>query len=315
MASETTRRRLRDRLVNMSRKSRVAVAAAAMIGAMALTPVAFASADEGTPAPQDFSAAAPAYKAPFDCNKTFAANNWTGGHRPSNTIDWQNAGEAINGKNVRASAAGTATFYNLGNTSYGQYVVINHGGGATTLYAHLSSMVRNPGQTMSVSQGTKIGTVGSTGNSSAPHLHYEQKVNGAVVTPVVEGVTVPLGTKKNIKSSNTCGGSGNPYTPEQVCGSGFGVINQHNLGSSATIYVLYNSSSKSNCVVTMKKTNLGTPSAVSATLQVQGSSKITDSGNFSYYAGPVKASAAATCIKWGGSAGGTAWESAYQHCG
>lgn len=315
MASETPRRSLRDRLSKMSRKSRVAVAAAAVVGAMALTPVAFASAEEATPAPQDVTAAAPSYKAPFDCNKTFNANNWTPGHNPSNTIDWQNAGEAINGKNVRASAAGTATFYDLGNTSYGKYVVISHSGGGSTLYAHLSSMVRNPGQTMSVNQGTIIGKVGSTGNSSAPHLHYEQKVNGSVVTPVVDGVTVPLGTKKAIKSSNGCGGNDNPYTPEEVCGSGFGVINQHNLGSAATIYVLYNSSNTSNCVVTMKKTNIGTASPVSASLQVQGGSKNTDSGNFAYYAGPVKASAPATCIKWGGSVGDTAWESAFEHCG
>ena len=315
MASETTRRSLRDRLSKMTRTGRVAIVAAATIGAMTLTPVASAVAGDASPAPQDVSVAAPAYKAPFDCNKTFNANNWSPGHNPPNSIDWQSAGENINGKNVRASAAGTARFYDRGSTSYGKYVVITHSGGGSTLYAHLSSMVRNPGQSMSVNQGTIIGTVGSTGGSTGPHLHYEQRVNGSVVTPVVEGITVPLGSKKAIKSSNTCGGNDNPYTPTQVCGSGYSIINQHNLGSAATVYVLYNSSNKYNCVVTMKRTNIGTPSAVSATLQVQGKTKQSDSGSFSYYAGPVKASAPATCIKWGGSAGSTAWESPYQHCG
>ncbi|TQL75979.1 peptidase M23-like protein [Stackebrandtia endophytica] len=315
MASETTRRSLHSRVSKLSRKGRLAILAAAAFGALALSPVAFASAEEPAAAPQDVSIMAPSYKAPFDCNKTFNANNWSPGHNPSNSIDWQNASETINGKNVRASAGGTATFYDRGNTSYGKYVVINHGNGASTLYAHLSSMVRSPGQTMSVSQGTKIGAVGSTGNSSAPHLHYEQRVNGSVQSPVVEGISVPLGSKKAIKSSNGCSGGGNPYTPTQVCGSGFSVINQHDLGSAATIYLLYNSSNKNNCVVTMKKTNLGSATAVSATLQVQGKSKKTDSGNFSYYAGPVKDVAAATCVKWGGSVGSTSWESPYQHCG
>ena len=49
------------------------------------------------------------HKSPFNCGKTFYANNWTPGHNPSGSIDWQSYGsDAINGENVRATAAGTA---------------------------------------------------------------------------------------------------------------------------------------------------------------------------------------------------------------
>ncbi|MEJ7745100.1 MAG: M23 family metallopeptidase [Nocardioidaceae bacterium] len=63
----------------------------------------------------------------------------------------------------------------LGDSSYGLHVVIDHGGGWTTLHAHLSSTYVVRGQP--VDQGQVIGLVGSSGNSSSPHLHYEQRLN------------------------------------------------------------------------------------------------------------------------------------------
>lgn len=67
---------------------------------------------------------------------------------------------------------------------YGNYVVIDHGGGLTTLYAHMSVVKVFPGDT--VSQGTVIGVTGNTGASTGPHLHYEVRtttiVNGKSVT-------------------------------------------------------------------------------------------------------------------------------------
>ena len=67
---------------------------------------------------------------------------------------------------------------------YGNYVVIDHGGGLTTLYAHMSVVTVSPGDT--VSQGTVIGVTGNTGASTGPHLHYEVRtttiVNGKSVT-------------------------------------------------------------------------------------------------------------------------------------
>ncbi|WP_051433123.1 M23 family metallopeptidase [Promicromonospora kroppenstedtii] len=260
---------------------------------------------------------ATAHKSPFSCGKTFYANNWSGGHSPNGSIDWQTYGsDAINGETVRATAGGTATFDDEGGTSYGKWVQIVHGDGTRTRYAHLATMVRNPGQTMSVSQGTVIGTVGSTGGSSAPHLHYEQRNSSGVVdtSPTVDGVTVSVGQKKAVTSTNGCGSS-NPYTPVEVCGSGFVVIDQAALGSVGRTYLLYNSGTGSNCVVTLKSTNLGTPSAVAAFLEPQGASRTTDSGNFAYYAGPVKRSAPGTCVKWGGSVGSTSYTSPFEHCG
>lgn len=67
---------------------------------------------------------------------------------------------------------------------YGNYVVIDHGGGLTTLYAHMSVVKVSQGDT--VSQGTVIGVTGNTGASTGPHLHYEVRtttiVNGKSVT-------------------------------------------------------------------------------------------------------------------------------------
>ncbi|MCW2878725.1 MAG: Negative regulator of beta-lactamase expression-like protein [Sphaerisporangium sp.] len=111
------------------------------------------------------------------------------------------------------------------------------------------------------------------------------------------------------------GGSGNPYTPEQICGSGYNLIDSAALGSSGTVYLLYSSATGSNCVTTIKSTSLGTATATAAYLEVEGSARITDSGNFAYYAGPVRASASNRCVRWGGSAGSSAYDSPFEHCG
>ena len=75
----------------------------------------------------------------------------------------------------------------LTNTSgygggYGNYVVIDHGGGVTTLYAHMSVVKVSEGQM--VSQGTVLGSTGSTGASTGPHLHYEVRINGVYQNPL-----------------------------------------------------------------------------------------------------------------------------------
>ena len=68
------------------------------------------------------------------------------------------------------------------SSSYGNYVVVSHGNGSTTLSAHMSSMAVSAGQT--VSKGQTIGYVGSTGWSTGPHCHYEIRVNGSLVNPL-----------------------------------------------------------------------------------------------------------------------------------
>ena len=64
---------------------------------------------------------------------------------------------------------------------YGNIVVIDHGGGIATAYAHQSAIYASGG---SVSQGQVIGAVGSTGHSTGCHLHFEVRVNGTPVNPL-----------------------------------------------------------------------------------------------------------------------------------
>ena len=69
--------------------------------------------------------------------------------------------------------------------SYGNYVVVYHGSGNTTLYGHMSSRKVSVGQT--VKQGDVLGITGSTGNSTGPHLHFEVKENNTIIDPLAKG--------------------------------------------------------------------------------------------------------------------------------
>ena len=84
------------------------------------------------------------------------------------------------GTAVYASDGGTVTLAGW-NGGYGNCIMIDHGNGYVTLYGHLSSISVSQGQT--VSQGTTIGAVGSTGNSTGPHLHFEVLKNGTRIDP------------------------------------------------------------------------------------------------------------------------------------
>ena len=88
---------------------------------------------------------------------------------------------AAYGTNVLAAASGTVIVSGW-NNAWGNYIVINHGGGVTTLYAHNSSLLVSKGQ--NVSQGQVIAKVGSTGYSTGPHIHFEVQVNGSPVNPM-----------------------------------------------------------------------------------------------------------------------------------
>jgi murein DD-endopeptidase MepM/ murein hydrolase activator NlpD len=82
----------------------------------------------------------------------------------------------------RAAAAGTVIHSGwLGG--YGNLVVIDHGNGLSTAYAHASTLLVSVGQ--SIAQGETVSLVGSTGNSSGPHLHFEVRVNGQAVDPLL----------------------------------------------------------------------------------------------------------------------------------
>ncbi len=80
-------------------------------------------------------------------------------------------------------AAATGTVISAGwSGGYGQLVVLDHGNGLSTAYAHLSSISVAPGQT--VPQGSAVGGMGTTGNSTGVHLHFEVRVNGAATNPL-----------------------------------------------------------------------------------------------------------------------------------
>lgn len=85
------------------------------------------------------------------------------------------------GTPIRAAAGGTVSHAGwLGG--YGNLVVVEHGGGLATAYAHQQRIYVSVGQT--VGQGQALGEVGSTGNSTGPHLHFEVRVNGSAVDPL-----------------------------------------------------------------------------------------------------------------------------------
>lgn len=87
---------------------------------------------------------------------------------------------ARSGTDIVAAASGTvimAKYYG----GYGNCIIIDHGGGMSTLYAHMSAYVAKNGDY--VAAGQVIGKVGSTGNSTGPHLHFEVRVNGQHTNP------------------------------------------------------------------------------------------------------------------------------------
>lgn len=89
--------------------------------------------------------------------------------------------EAPWGAPVVAGASGRVSFVGWQN-GYGQLVIVDHGGGLTTRYGHLSSIDVQLDQTVSRAQ--LLGKVGSTGRSTGPHLHYEVRINDQPVNPL-----------------------------------------------------------------------------------------------------------------------------------
>jgi murein DD-endopeptidase MepM/ murein hydrolase activator NlpD len=86
------------------------------------------------------------------------------------------------GTPVAAAAAGRVTFAGFSLGGWGRLVTIAHGSGTRTMYAHLSRIGVRVGQY--VAPGQQIGRIGSSGNSTGPHLHFEVRVRGAAVDPL-----------------------------------------------------------------------------------------------------------------------------------
>lgn len=86
------------------------------------------------------------------------------------------------GTDIISSADGVVTSVTYNEGGYGWYIVVYHGDGISTLYAHCSKVIAKTGQ--SVKRGQVIALVGSTGASTGPHIHFEVRVNGAHTNPL-----------------------------------------------------------------------------------------------------------------------------------
>jgi hypothetical protein len=141
----------------------------------------------------------PDFEMPFVCGDT-----WTGSSRSSHSpsyysIDWNKPDDL--GALMTAAAPGVVTsVVDLGSRSYGRYVIVDHGSGWSTLYAHLLSQWVTVGQ--SVDQGQIIGQVGSTGGSTGPHLHFEERMNRRDLPSYFHRVTFKMGSTQ---ASTNCG--------------------------------------------------------------------------------------------------------------
>ena len=123
-------------------------------------------------APADAARGSGSFSWPASGNIT---QQFWGGHRAIDIGSWV-------GAPVKSADSGYVVLAGGGwNGGYGNHVIIDHGNGFTTLYAHLNSIFVRPGE--SVSRGQQIGTVGNTGNSTGPHLHFEIRYQDAPRNP------------------------------------------------------------------------------------------------------------------------------------
>ncbi|MER5336004.1 peptidoglycan DD-metalloendopeptidase family protein [Micromonospora sp. NPDC002717] len=185
--------------------------------------------------------AAPTFKVPFPCGQSWSGQTRTG-HSPAYAIDFNRTDDL--GDPVVASAPGTVDrVTDLGGTSYGKYVRINHGSGYTTYYAHLNGFNVSVGQT--VGYGKVIGWVGSTGGSTGPHLHYEQRLDGNDIQVRFNGALALYWGTKTYTSDNGCGSttgsgtvntSGTPLTVRSGPGTGYEAVGTVADGTRVTIY-------------------------------------------------------------------------------
>ena len=121
----------------------------------------------------------PAANNVITCKYGYRTHPVTGKYKLHTGIDLR----ATTGTKVYAANSGTVTTSGY-SSAWGNYIIINHGGGYTTLYAHLSR--RNVSKGAQVKQGDVIGLSGNTGYSTGPHLHFEINKNGSSYDPLTE---------------------------------------------------------------------------------------------------------------------------------
>lgn len=180
----------------MKTKNRVTLVLALAVMAL-INPVASYAADR------------PLFQLPFICGQQWRGSTYLDHEPNTNSIDFFIVGGTDNGQPILASAAGRVTFAGWNNGG-GWMVNIAHSGGWGTSYLH---MLERPwvSDNQQVAQGQQIGRVGSTGQSSAPHLHYQQWTGSPsnTVRAAFNGVLVNIavGTDQVLTSYN-CGSTG-----------------------------------------------------------------------------------------------------------
>jgi len=153
--------------------------------------------------------AAPGFQLPIPCGLRWTTASHSG-HASQWMIDMVDPGGNTRGTPVLASAGGTVSASLLSSTG-GNMVVIDHSGGWQTRYLHMDRRDVAVGNT--VGQGTQLGIVGSTGDSTGPHLHFEEKLNGVVQQATFNGHVVPLTWSYNqhYETSANCGAGDGKY--------------------------------------------------------------------------------------------------------
>jgi murein DD-endopeptidase MepM/ murein hydrolase activator NlpD len=215
----------------------IPAALAGMLVGSTLSPATYAGADDGRidpghgfSSPRDGIARAgsidsprssttepaTAFQMPFPCGQAWNGSSRVG-HSPSyRAIDWNRTDDY--GAPVAAAASGTVSVADkTGTTGYGHWIRIEHGNGEQTIYGHLSVVSVTVGQV--VQQGDIIGNVGSTGNSTGPHLHFEERADGLVVWPYFDHQVFVMGqtwTSKNCVTDTPFAGNFVTGAPSEV---------------------------------------------------------------------------------------------------
>ena len=130
---------------------------------------------------------AAAYIGPAPASAVKGSGNFSWPASGSITQEFWNGHRAIDigswtGAPVKAADSGYVVTAGGGwNGGYGNHIIVDHGNGFVTLYAHLNSIFVRPGE--NVVRGQQLGTLGNTGNSTGPHLHFEIQYQGVPRSP------------------------------------------------------------------------------------------------------------------------------------